>query len=236
MRKELSFEEMLERNHYKSIIRLTKFYQEKIKNFKGLRAIQYRYALCPNHDGINKYSPFFYELKKFFGDDLKKLYEDKIIIKDCVTDRKNLSNFLRHLTEKGILIKQEKDNVPNYFLSIKIYGLINKISSIRALNTYNPFSVQYYPNPFKNDMLSATWFGSPETMSLYSPKKYGKFELSTEDKDFIEKKLAEMFKASLELYSFFDEKKKGMHPMTFVLEVKPPLPLLDKQFKCVFEE
>jgi hypothetical protein len=242
MKRKMTLEELLEKDHYKSIINLTLHYQlkaqEENKKFEGLRAIHYRWALCPNHDGLDG-SLFKGTLHKYFGSDLKELYKSKKVVKNSVTDRKNLSNFLRHLSKKGLLNKKIKENnTPYYTISMLLQGYINKEASINALKSYRTVSVQHFPDALNNQMMTATWFGCPELLSKYVPR-YGKFEYDPEDEEFIAENLAKMFTAAMNIFSRFNDMVDGgMHPMNFVIDVGPPFntPVIRKNFKCVFED
>lgn len=160
----------------------------------------------------------------------------KKVVKNSVTDRKNLSNFLRHLTREGFLKKKiKKNNTPFYFVSIVLQGYINKEATLNVLDNYNPLSVQTYPDPFKNNMLWATWFGSPDAMSKHASNKYGSFDLSDDQESFVQDQLSKMFESALRIYDFYDEMAHGMHPMNFVIEVTPQCPIIKKHFNCVFK-
>ena len=133
--------ELMKKPHYKSIINLTFHYTKK---GKALRQLHYRYALIANHDNIQN-TDLLKKMKKFFGNDLEKLYNDRKIIKNSITSRKNLNNFLNKLCSpnRNVLEKHSINNQDYkfYLISRSFNGVINHDALITSLNNYPPETV-----------------------------------------------------------------------------------------------
>jgi len=128
--------ELIKKPHYKSIINLTFHYTKK---GKALRQLHYRYALIANHDNIQN-TDLLKKMKNFFGNDLEKLYNEGKIIKNCITSRKNLNNFLNKLCSpnRNILEKCSINNQDYkfYLISKSFNGVINHDALISSLDNY----------------------------------------------------------------------------------------------------
>jgi hypothetical protein len=133
-KKKMSIEEILNSAVYRSIIFLTDCFDKGM----GLRQINYRWALIPNHDNImeetynSKKMDLFFKENIIFKNSSSKLdryFNERIIKKDCITSSSNLSNKLKRLTEeyhilekvianKEVEITDDNDN-PKKVLSVK---------------------------------------------------------------------------------------------------------------------
>ncbi len=138
----MTVNELFDTEHYRSIIILTDIFATE----RGLRQLHYRWALIPNHDNM-KHALFIRAMKNFFNqysnlnekqgypNKLERLYEEKILAKDCITSNSNLSNFLKKLSNQpyNILECIKEDEVPRYILTeygkqqAKQWRLINLI-------------------------------------------------------------------------------------------------------------
>lgn len=215
MKREMTFDEIIQKNHYKSIIALTNHYMKKYKNkFTGLRAAHYRYALCPNHDDIHN---SVFKLEEYFGYDLQKLYDEGTVVKDCISDRKNLSNFLNKLVERGILLPVKRNRVTYYYTSPLIIGYVNKLSVLKMLESYDPATVEnIYGLQIKdpeNIMVSGAWFGSPLKID---------FIPNDEEKKIITENFNRMYIAAAEIFNMFKKQKKDVADMVFVIDAGTP--------------
>jgi len=115
-RRKMTTHEIFESKQYRSIIFLTL----RCDKGDGLRQLHYRWALMKDHGGINQTS-FVKEMKTFFPD--KKEIYDVLgsIVKDCITSKTNLSNFLNRLISEPyqLLKKIEDENVNKYHVTEK---------------------------------------------------------------------------------------------------------------------
>ena len=141
MKRKMEIAELMKKPHYKSIINLTFHYTKK---GKALRQLHYRYALIANHDNIDS-KDLLQKMKKFFGNDLEKLYTDGKIIKNCITNRKNLNNFLNKLCSQNINILEKctinKEEYKFYLISRSFNGFMNHGALISSLDNYTPETV-----------------------------------------------------------------------------------------------
>ncbi|PNX45591.1 MAG: hypothetical protein BV457_09255 [Thermoplasmata archaeon M9B1D] len=156
MKRKMRIAELMKKPHYKSIINLTFHYTKK---GKALRQLHYRYALIANHDNIEN-TDLLQKMKKFFANDLEKLYTDGKIIKNCITSRKNLNNFLNKLCspKRNILEKRSIDNEDNkfYLISGSFNGVINHDALISSLDNYPPETVHLMSSSDDSILLSVS--------------------------------------------------------------------------------
>lgn len=138
MKRKMNIEDVLKKDHYKSIIRLTSKYQNRNK---GLRQLHYRYALIKNHDNIQS-TALKTEMEKFFNGDLNKLFKNSTIVKNCITDRNNLTNFLTKLVDMDILDSYHyKNGVTKYYISKFFLGVIAKDSAKKRMDIFHNSSI-----------------------------------------------------------------------------------------------
>jgi hypothetical protein len=148
-------EDLLKKDHYKSIIALTQIYQDRNNNIfwkknpfkpldhipKGLRQVHYRYALVEQHDNMGGASKK--AMDKFYNNTLEHLYKDGTIIRNCITNRNNLTNFLTKLVEYEILNKNIDEKPPTYSISKKYYTEVVKFMIRQSIDDRNADSVDF---------------------------------------------------------------------------------------------
>jgi hypothetical protein len=125
-RRKMTVDEILNTDHYRSIIVLTDIFGNNI----SLRQAHYRWALMNNHGNIK--SPLIYrQIEGFFNKNseiyrrsgysnrLEIEYTDGNIIRNCISSNSNLSNFLKRLSFEPykILEKKKRGDTPYYILT-----------------------------------------------------------------------------------------------------------------------
>ncbi|GAG28289.1 unnamed protein product, partial [marine sediment metagenome] len=125
MRSKMTFEEIVNKPHYRGILELLIKFGPRVSKLRpksdlidkdGLCPLHLRYALMTEPE-IHKH--LLPKIQKFFGNNLDKLYEsdqpeiEPILIKGCIRSRQELTNFLDKLLEMGIIEKTvyNKQNV-----------------------------------------------------------------------------------------------------------------------------
>ena len=118
-KRKLNTEEILNRDHYRSILYLSLQWRHKKGVKNGFRQEHYRYVLIKNHDNI-KNTPLAKEMESIFGKSLDFGGYRDYWVKECITSRSGLSNFLDYLVERKLLIpNKDNNNVTRYKITKK---------------------------------------------------------------------------------------------------------------------
>ncbi|MCX6665122.1 MAG: hypothetical protein NT038_03540 [Euryarchaeota archaeon] len=131
----MDFEDYLKKDWYRSILALTYEFQGREN---GLKQHHFRYALAPNHDNIINEK----KMKTFFGKKLDALYKNNILVKDCITDRNNLTNFLSKLVKSKLLTKTIDEKKTKYTLSKKFHEEIWKYIIKQKIDAWSISSIE----------------------------------------------------------------------------------------------
>ena len=152
-KRKLSFDEVFKKIHYRSIIELLWYYQNKedIDMKTGLRQRHFRYALMSNPK-INQQK--IEEVKEYFQRPYLKihlnpqhdtvnysfldfLWKHEIVKRDCADSRQKICNYLTYLFDRGILDKSGKFPDVRYKLNEKYFELVDKKSIQEWIKKWN---------------------------------------------------------------------------------------------------
>jgi len=120
MRTPYTFEDLMKKDHYRSIIFLTMIFGKE----KGLTPEDYRYVLIKDHDGINKTDIVNKWKNKFKKNKNLRLIFILLIRIGSVTSQTNLSNFLYKLVNTYKILKKDKEKeeqIPYYQIKKDCY-------------------------------------------------------------------------------------------------------------------
>lgn len=166
-----------EHPQYKSILNLLIKFQDDAKG-KGLQQKHFRYALCPNHDNINEYD--MDRMKRFFGESLKKLIDEKEIVPDCISSRNNLTNFLDRLVNELRMVKKlRRGKVCKYRMKDEYVNESYRMKNHRIIDRYELDWIA----SFKRDRYNQIVYGIPKDLDI--PKKTIQTHLETIQKHII---------------------------------------------------
>lgn len=139
MRTKMRFNDLLEKDHYVSIITLLMLFGKK----KGLRQAHLRYALIDDSK-LHKYT--IREMEKFFGNRLDWVHdvyfgaERYSWVKGCIHSRQELTNFLGKLLAMKIIEKNGKKPYVTYRLTPKFTRELIKMTTAEKINRWNDVS------------------------------------------------------------------------------------------------
>lgn len=180
---------MLSQPYYRSILTLTNEFEEKnIPTIKtrtdddslnmGLQQIHYRYALQKDPDMADHYKR---KMKKFFGDDLEKLFLEsdlleqrgfpRRIYRNCIREGSHLSFYLKNLVDAGLLQRKKHEDkkyryftpYPHFLLPVKEICKMMKLISPIAID-FNKLPEMDSPFHYKIDegvLLKYYFIGMP---------------------------------------------------------------------------
>ena len=186
MKTKMTLLDMVDKPHYKNIIKLTNIYQEKEK---GLRQLHYRWALIEDHDGINQTSiirkmNFFFNSPNLKISSLESMQKIGYIERNCIKGKyanNNLTNFLRklvdevgvletHLDDKGVTRYTISKNFDLDITLLEIKEYIEAYDKVVDISTL--FPIKKDVNPLSRMPAYTEGFHIPKNRNKapYSPK------------------------------------------------------------------
>ena len=156
----MKFRDLLEKNHYKSIIVLLILFEGD----RGLRQAHFRYALMDDPE-LHKYTVI--EMERFFENKLHYLFdvylgENFSWEKGCIHSRQELTNFLMRLEEMKIIKKHGKKRKIRYKLTPKFASEFIKMTVMEEINRWNDVTqskLRGFDTDSSNGIDSLTLFG-----------------------------------------------------------------------------
>ena len=208
----ITIENMYEKEPTKNILNLLAFYHDKKQSLQQkhfLKALgNFTDKKIQSLDMEADYNRRMVE--KFFGKDLKQLYEANIIKRGVINTSSSMTYYLNKLFNLGVIKKEgmKKENDyknAKYSLNEEFYKEIMKQHNLELINAYNKESFSYFKiKPTFN--ISTNFKEMQEMFPDCSIFFYGLKKLSHKEEDFIESKFKMIEKIFSEIMAYKIEK------------------------------